>query len=568
MTPLTAGQAFMVSPETALQHGRDLCAAQIWPDAEAAIDAALRLWPRDEDLLIQRAYIDHSLQRWAGGHRWYAELRQHHPEHFYGWSRDAEMLRWLNRPQEAEVLLAAALERFPANEEVLIQRILVACDLRDWAAAEARAEEMLDRLPDGAASYRYAAEVYARQERFQDAELLIAEGLQLLGFTPVLSQRFAELASLRKDWKAAARRWRSTVRQLPDLEAGHRALATALRELGRLDEQERTLAAACQRLPNSLPLAIEHAWAASARRDWAVAVPRWQALLARAPEDGTIQQGLDSALMEARLPVPTVRFLPPNAAASTPPVVAQQLPAHSLEAVTAAPLAESHQAADRTTPSDLSVIMTCFESLGLNCEFGLAQRHAGVEALGLLRFSFIRTDDLIAGLNDDFAGVGEPPFTRVYLRDEQEYMTSDTRYGLHMHSFTGPSQVALERFCESAYRRFQFLARKMRDDLREAGKIYVRSAGDHPLSRDDAMRLHTALCRHARNTLLYVEPSNDPGRIGRVEWIAPGLMWGWTGWYDMINIDDENWWLVCRAAHALWTAERRRAPAEAQLLAG
>ena len=437
------------------------------------------------------------------------------------------MLRWLKRPDEAESVLSVAVLRFPENEEVLVQRVLVACDLGRWEEAEARAAALLARLPTSPASYRYAAEVDARRERFVEAELMLAEGMQALGSAPVLTLPFAELAARRKDWKAAARRWAIVVRQLPAHEAAHRGLAQALRQLGRPDEAECVLAAACERFPASMPLATDRAWATGACGDWPASIRQWRMLAERDPNNATIRQGLETALEQAGLPPQDIDRVPPPEADAAASVLA-----------------------------DPAKLILCFESLGANCELGLVQRNAGVEPLGLLRFAGITLDRLLTALDGDFAGVGDPAFTHVYLRDGVEYMISDTRYGLHMHSFTGPNQIALEQFAHGTSRRLRFLARKLREDLREAGKIFVRTGADDEETRERIMQLHGALRRHGANTLLFVETTGDPGRVGRAEWLAPGVMLGWIEGFSVTTVRHDQWRAVCRAAYVLWTAER------------
>jgi tetratricopeptide (TPR) repeat protein len=551
VTTTTAAPKPTSDCDIALGRARALQTAGKWSEADAAVDAALAKWPRDRDFLILRASLSHRQNHWQAAHERYADLRAQHPGHPFGWSRDAEMLRQLKQTDAAEELLSVAVQRFPQDAEVLTQRVLVACDLRLWPEAEERGFVLLARLPDSALSYRYASEAYARQERYIDAELIVAEGLQLQGFVPALTLRFAELASLRKDWRTAARRWRVAARQLPDNEAAHCGLAAALLELGRLDDQEAALAAACQRLPGSLPLAVEHARAASARNDWAAAVPRWRALLARNPNDARIRQGIEHAVRQSGLP-PTNADSPRSAASA---------------AVTVAAPAETRPATPRPMPpngEDVAAVLAnpaklllCFESVGVNCELGLAQRRAGVEPLGLLRFAGITLDRLLLALDSDLEGVGDPTFTRIAIRDGMEYMITDTRYGLNMHTFTAPKQVSMEQMAQGTFRRLQFLARKLRDDLQAAEKIFVRTSGEVRDSPDRIMQLHRSLCRHADNTLLYVGTSPDPDRIGHAEWLAPGVMLGWVEEFSVTAVRHDQWRSLCRAAYTLWTDAQR-----------
>ncbi len=68
-------------------------------------------------------------------------------------------------------------------------------------------------------------------------------------------------------------------------------------------------------------------------------------------------------------------------------------------------------AADRAivrglTALSLAELALQFESLGINCLFGLFQRRCGVEPLGLLRFAGLHYPDLVDGIESAFNGIG------------------------------------------------------------------------------------------------------------------------------------------------------------------
>ena len=365
-------------------------------------------------------------------------------------------------------MIAAGLPHHPDNAELRVQWVLAACGRQDWAEAGRRAEQMLALLPEAPDSYRFASEVPLRQGRHLEAESMIGEGLQRLGPVPTLSRRFAELATLRGDWAAAARRWATVVKQSPEDADARRQLAEAVASRG--------------------PAAPER-----------VAAP------------------------------------PPVAAA---PVAAPPPPVATV-------------AAPGAVPEDVKKLMLGFEPLGADCEFGLVQRHFGLEPLGLLRYASITLDSLIAALNDDLAGIGDPAFTRVRGHG-REFFIDDTRYGLAIHTHIDPDLTSAELLLPGAQRRMAFLARKLLEDLREPAKIFLRTA--HPPEPPARLlALHRALLRHgAGATLLAVELSADPARIGRAEWLAPGVMRGWIERFSTLEPRFAQWEAMCRAAYALW----------------
>ena len=89
----------------------------------------------------------------------------------------------------------------------------------------------------------------------------------------------------------------------------------------------------------------------------------------------------------------------------------------------------------------LAEIAGTMQSLGLNCEFGLVQRRAGAEPLGLLRFATSPLPALLAGLEARFDGLGDPaamdlaevPFSPG--SNSCEWIVRDRRFGFVFHTF-------------------------------------------------------------------------------------------------------------------------------------
>lgn len=147
-----------------------------------------------------------------------------------------------------------------------------------------------------------------------------------------------------------------------------------------------------------------------------------------------------------------------------------------------------------------------FESLGMDCELGFAQRKLGQEPLGLLRFSGIPFDTLIALLNNDFRDFALPENCElkiIRLADQSQYDLYDRVYRYDMHTFvvadtSDDAADVLKKFCARA----QFLKRKLLDDLASGDKIFVYK-NDH-CSEREARKLSRALLRHGPNRLLVV----------------------------------------------------------------
>src|ERR1700709_963317 len=82
-----------------------------------------------------------------------------------------------------------------------------------------------------------------------------------------------------------------------------------------------------------------------------------------------------------------------------------------------------------------------FESIGDNCEFGLVQRLAGAEPLGLLRFAGTPLRNLLGGLNARFADIADPNHVRV-VAENGEFMVKLTKYDFTFHAHVKVGDMA------------------------------------------------------------------------------------------------------------------------------
>jgi hypothetical protein len=206
-----------------------------------------------------------------------------------------------------------------------------------------------------------------------------------------------------------------------------------------------------------------------------------------------------------------------------------------------------------------------FESLGDSCEFGLVQRQAGAEPLGLLRFAGFtgpadrRLEELIAALDRGFEGLGEPDTVNVSMQgpaDHREYIVRESAYGLMYHTFLGPTDIDQARLHTNESIRLRFLRRKLFADLVTADKIFVWKS-NFPTELARVQHLLAALRRHGPARLLWVRavdtvPGATAEQIGKVESLADGLLSGvvdrFAPYDRMADISHNAWLAVCGAA--------------------
>jgi len=175
----------------------------------------------------------------------------------------------------------------------------------------------------------------------------------------------------------------------------------------------------------------------------------------------------------------------------------------------------------------LDQLVMRFESLGENCEFGLAQRRCGAEPLGLLRFASAPLPVLLAGLKARFEGVGDADQIEVRVSaNSQEYLVIDRRYGFLYHPWVLVGEADPEDIRRREEKRLPFLRRKLVEDLTEARKIFVYR-GMRRLPQPLVLRLVAAMRDYGRTTLLWVELQDDEHPAGTVEPLTAGLLKGY-----------------------------------------
>ncbi|WP_158933161.1 DUF563 domain-containing protein [Acidisphaera sp. S103] len=222
-------------------------------------------------------------------------------------------------------------------------------------------------------------------------------------------------------------------------------------------------------------------------------------------------------------------------------------------AETSTPRIADHQA----TAKPLSELMLAFESLGDNCEFGLVQRHAGVEPLGLFRFAGMSLGKLVAALQRKLDGLGTADTVKVYLSGtpgHREFMVHETSLDTRYHTFVHEGELDAEELRGREARRLTFLRRKLLEDLAVGEKIWVwRELGmTDPTRLQPLMDVLRAL---GPNILLWVVAADEEHKPGTVERLDRDLLKGYVErlapYENATDIRPISWLEVCENAYSL-----------------
>ena len=197
-----------------------------------------------------------------------------------------------------------------------------------------------------------------------------------------------------------------------------------------------------------------------------------------------------------------------------------------------------------------------FDTLGMDCQFGIVQRKLGSEPLGLLRFVASKTAHLAEGLVRKFAGIEAEEDLEFHHTDKPQptYRVFQKHYALSFDTERLVDDTDTTALRREQSRRFMFLRREFLKDVEEGSKIFVLVRND-PLSREEAFALFCALRLSGPASLLWTTPG-DPARAGQVDQLEPGFLRGHLGPIESDgHADIDVWKSVLQNASRLVDAE-------------
>jgi tetratricopeptide (TPR) repeat protein len=410
----------------------------------------------------------------------------------YVWAATA--LRRLGRGPALRQLLAQALLRFPEHPDLLAMaagkprpdrtaaasepgppeptqeigalrpEIQQAVKRADWPAVVSLSASLRATAPDDPYAFQIGARALRELRRLRQADLLSHTGLSRFADHPgLLLERALTLHKQTRLEEALVCYDRLRALQ-PELASGYARSASVIVLLGKFDDAEAVLRDGLVRFPDDVGLLVQCAITATRRRDFTLARARWEEVRQRAPDDPRLARFAGEIALAEQF-----ESLQPGADAES-------------DDATGAAGAELTDAE----------VMKRFEGLGGNCEFGLAQRAAGIEPLGLLRFASTSAPELAALLRCAMQDVGSEEQTRLYLNAGQEYMLEDPRF-FRTHTFINYGETDPAELLDKLRRRTVFLRNKLLSELRRGSKICLFRPFDGRLADGEITELHAAL---------------------------------------------------------------------------
>jgi tetratricopeptide (TPR) repeat protein len=564
--------------------------ARRFDEAEALLRDAVARFPGERAPLVEHAWLAAARRDWSEAARRWGVVREHFPDAVEAYLRGAHALSALWRHEEAEALLAEAMDRFPQDSDVACEHGWIAYHRHQLDEALARFETVRQRFPDLVTGYTAGAAVLRDQFHLAEAEAMLEAAQGRFPDEPRLPYEHARIPLFHplrreRDPEEALRRTERLLARFPFFEDGYLLAVRTFRELGRSAEADELAQIGTGLLPQSAAIAIEHGHNARERGDWPEAIWRYGAVRQRFPSHSGGPIGLAAALSQSGRNAEAEQVLG-DAMQNFPadPAVfaefariavrqedwaealtrwsdaqkrfpdeqefahrifearlqlAESLPGGNAAGATAEASGEPAAEAPTETAGAIDPreatrdLVMQFESLGgtgLGCEFGMFQREFGAESLGLLRWADMPYDGVIFALESRFDGVGAPEHTEIFVNRENsrpEYCTRDRRGFMFMRAFVYEDEMPYERMSKEALRRLGFLKDKLVADLTAGGKIFVYRLTDRNLDSAQLERLHAAVRSYGDNMLLYVRYADAAHPNSTVELAAPGLMIGY-----------------------------------------
>jgi hypothetical protein len=202
-------------------------------------------------------------------------------------------------------------------------------------------------------------------------------------------------------------------------------------------------------------------------------------------------------------------------------------------------------------PTDTELVKA-FESLGHGCEFGIVQRFAGAEPLGLLRFSSARPAAFLRAIRSGFEGIEDPANLEIFEDDRTgEWFGRVTSYDFEFHTGHFVHDISIEAVSAEQGKRLALLRRLLMEQLQIGRRIFVRFGGD---DLSDAIAISAAIAERGPGTLLWVTLATDDRPAGTVERLGPNLLRGtidrfWVAVGRRFDVQTTQWLSVCRNAH-------------------
>ena len=228
-------------------------------DAEKEIKAALQKLPKSALILAQRALLHYDQKQYSNAVEAFDRALAIDPDNDFAWEWKLISLRLAEQFEDAEKEMAKALERFPGNIKIRVQRGLLHYDQKQYAEAVKALSDALEIDPNNESAWEWKLISLRFGKQFEDAEREMAKALEKFpGNVKLLNQR-GLLHHDQKQYAEAVKAFTDALRSDPDNEFAWEWKLIALRFDKQFEDAEKEMSKAFEKFPNNAKILFQRA---------------------------------------------------------------------------------------------------------------------------------------------------------------------------------------------------------------------------------------------------------------------------------------------------------------------
>jgi tetratricopeptide (TPR) repeat protein len=203
-------------------------------EAEELLAQAFLRFPSSSEVATNYGWTTHARRDWEEAVRRWELVRVRYPDSPSGYAGGGAALRELGRFDEAEAVLRTGLELLPSSADIAVTHAAIAGYRRNWPEAAKRWEDVRARFPTSSSAYLGGAAALRALGRNEEAENVLAEGVELCPGQSEVAVEYARLAHQHEDWAEAMKRWELVRERFPGSTAAQKGAAEARQRMQRI----------------------------------------------------------------------------------------------------------------------------------------------------------------------------------------------------------------------------------------------------------------------------------------------------------------------------------------------
>ena len=193
-------------------------------------------------------------------------IRDKWPDSSDGYFGGTSCLRQLGRHDEADAIIQEGVARLPTHIGLAIDFATLAEQREDWAEADKRWRMVRQRFPNHLEAYFRPAARATQDRRFDDAEIILAEGMLAFPDNADMHFAYARVTEQRDGAHEASQVWQGIRQRFAHLSDSWQGEIAALKAAGLEDVAQQRVMDAAERFPTDAAFVLNAARAAAARR--------------------------------------------------------------------------------------------------------------------------------------------------------------------------------------------------------------------------------------------------------------------------------------------------------------